>query len=259
MHAENYHTRVVGNRFKKKIEEDGLSKATKELMGVMGVTVEYEKEGNPQFLEMRGKLNSEPGIAISNHPGQYDALAILSALDRKDIMFMVAGNVYDSLASVFGESRIVEAKRKGKKEIVELLEKAQEHIRNGGLFIYFPTGGRETWSDNPRFEFFSSFRYLIERMKPTDMIYSLNINHVGANPENPGLSIERVVRESAFASGSGRENPTLNRLAKPFRLKIDENYSQVDEWKKAIGRERNNELKNKILTLNYLDKFNKSN
>jgi len=256
--TEDYHTKIVGNRYKKKIEEKGLGEATKDLMGAMGVSVLSKRENDPEFSEMRKKLSTEPGIVIANHPGQYDALAILSTLNRQDIKFMVAGNVYEALSSVFGEERIIEAKRDGRKDLLDTLNGILKHIENGGLFIYFPTGGRETWSTDAKFEFFSSFRYLVEKMNSKDMVYSMNINPVSTNPERSGLSIERVVRESAFASDSGREIPILSKRAKPFTLEIDENYSQAGEWKNIIESEGSNPVKNKMLTLNYLEKFSKS-
>src|SRR3989344_6290356 len=61
------------------------------------VAPEFLQEENPQFQEMRKKLNTQSGIIICNHPVAFESSLILSVVTRNDLKIMVAKEIYDGL------------------------------------------------------------------------------------------------------------------------------------------------------------------
>lgn len=86
-----------------------------------------------------------PRLVLANHPGAYDALALMSALGRRDLLILAADRGFlralPRLSAHFlfvGESA---AQRAGS------LKRAVTHLRRGGALLHFPAGQIEPDAD----------------------------------------------------------------------------------------------------------------
>jgi hypothetical protein len=79
-----------------------------------------------------------PTIIASNHPGTYDALAILSQLPREDVKIIVGSNPF-FCDMPNGRKFLIFATRK-QNERFEVIRQAIHHLQKGGLLLIFPAG-----------------------------------------------------------------------------------------------------------------------
>lgn len=276
--ARDWREKIITDKFKRNIEKFGLARSARMLLDSVNAKLHFEKEGDESCGEIRHKLNNEAGVVIANHPGNFDLLCILAAIDRKDLKFMVSADAQEAWSRLFGEDLVVpslhmyatreeaeEAKKRNRKEKIsqeEIIKRQRiaqdnlviarsilDHIKNGGLFIYFPTGGDDS-RHMERFKFENLFRLLVDKMKPTDMVYSFNI----LNPEKRRTKMDQVLRMAGLFSDASRSgNINVSRLAEPILINVDEDYSQATEWKNLMNG--NKDKDNEALTQHYLEKF----
>jgi hypothetical protein len=276
--ARDWREKIITDKFRRNIEKFGLACSARTMLDSVNAKLHFEKEGDESCSEIRHKLNNEAGVVIANHPGNFDLLCILAAIERKDLKFMVSADAQEAWSRLFGEKLVVpslhmyatreeaeEAKKgnRGEKlshdEIIKRQRIAQDnlvivrsildHIKNGGLFIYFPTGGDDS-RHMERFKFENLFRLLVGKMKPTDMVYSFNI----LNPEKRRTKMDQVLRTAGLFSGAGKSgNINISRLTEPISINVDENCSKATEWKSLLSG--NKDKDNEALTEHYLGKF----
>jgi 1-acyl-sn-glycerol-3-phosphate acyltransferase len=86
-----------------------------------------------------------PQLVLANHPGAYDALALMSALQRKDLLILAADRRFlralPRLSAHFlfvGDSTSQRARA---------LKNAVTHLRRGGALLHFPAGQIEPDAD----------------------------------------------------------------------------------------------------------------
>lgn len=77
-----------------------------------------------------------PLLVMSNHPGAYDSLLLIDALDRDDLMIVISAiPALMRLPHVAHHFLKVEP---GKRPATTLLNQAREHLRAGGAVLIFP-------------------------------------------------------------------------------------------------------------------------
>jgi Acyltransferase len=91
------------------------------------------------------RLGEGPRLVLANHPGAYDALALMSALGREDLLILAADRRFlralPHLSARFlfvGEHA---SQRAG------ALKRAVSHLRRGGALLHFPAGQIEPDAD----------------------------------------------------------------------------------------------------------------
>jgi len=277
--ARDWREGIMADNFKGDVEKCGMAQAAQMLLNALNIKPLFEKENSDGYAQMRNKLNSESGIVIANHPGNFDLLCILAALDRKDLKFMVSADVHKMWSNIFGEDVVVpalhmhetreeagkvkrEKNEKGNLSEDEIQKRQKiahdnllifrsilDHVRKGGLFIYFPTGGDDS-RRTEEFQFENSFQFLVKKMKPTDIIYSFNIS-LGEKEQDKRDQVLRVAGSFSDASTGGKIN--VSRFTEQLILKIDEEYSQASEWQGlSSGKKEEDSV---TMTRHYLEKF----
>lgn len=232
--------KLFGN-IEKDVSERGIAAlhdAINTYFEIWNVAPAYRCETEGGFSDMRNKLNSDAGIVISNHPGYMDVPAILKCIARDDIKIMVDKEGYDILRELIGERYIVPADR-------SVLSEVEAHIKNGGIFLIFPTGevGNEI-------NFRAGFTKLLENLHPDDMVYSFYVH-----PDDV-QSVERAYggRQVGVASALYLHPSTnINRLRKTKEIGVEERYSTVREWQEASSGQTTTRGKTALLTKHYKD------
>lgn len=120
-------SRRLGRRlstFDRQIERSGLATAARELMSAMGAKILVEGEAP------RGEA-----LVVMNHPGAYDALALMTALGRDDVRFLARDRRF--LRSLPGLSRhMLFVSASG-------LRSALRHLGRGGAVVQLGAGAIE--------------------------------------------------------------------------------------------------------------------
>lgn len=215
---------------------EALHEAINKYFAIWNVAPTYKQEGSENFSAMRNKLNSEAGIIISNHPGYMDVPAILNCINREDIKIMVDKEGYDILSKMVGKKYIVPADK-------SVLSEVAVHIKNGGIFLIFPTG--ET---GKRLDFRAGFTKLIENLEPDNMVYSFYVN-----PQDV-MTVESAYHgRTAGVASALYLNPALNvnRLRETKAVRIDESFTTAREWQEAAQGSQRLKEKTAFLTKHY--------
>jgi hypothetical protein len=120
-------------RFDASIDELGLARAASSTLADLGAR--YRCEGPPP--PRRGPL-----LVVANHPGAYDALCLLAALERDDVAMVAADRVFlralPALARHMcfvpdGPEAAVPSRARG-------LRSALRHLADGGAVVHFAAG-----------------------------------------------------------------------------------------------------------------------
>jgi hypothetical protein len=92
----------------------------------------------------------EPGprLVLANHPGAYDALALMSALEREDLLILAADRRF--LRALPGLSTHLLFVGEGTGQRARALKRAVSHLRGGGALLHFPAGQIEPDADFER-------------------------------------------------------------------------------------------------------------
>jgi 1-acyl-sn-glycerol-3-phosphate acyltransferase len=90
-------------------------------------------------------LGEGPRLVLANHPGAYDALALMSALGRDDLRILAADRSFLRALPRLSSHLLFVAERPG--ERAGALKRAVRHLRNGGALLHFPAGTIEPDAD----------------------------------------------------------------------------------------------------------------
>ena len=141
----------------------------------LGIEPVYKNVNENDFVEDRAKLQQESGLIICNHPGTIEITAIMKALQRRDVVYVVSPSAMKFFVEIFGESAekfLVPVKHtnpEGEDQVSrELLPKLEEHIGAGGVAVLFPSGGNDR--DGQPLEFEGAFRHLINKSDDQKMV-----------------------------------------------------------------------------------------
>lgn len=123
-------------RFDRRIAEAGLPEAASEALRALGA----------RFTVDRRAPAEGPLLVVANHPGAYDALALMAALGRRDLAIIAADRRF--LRALSGMRRHfvfvpVDADRRGALARVAALRSASRHLQEGGALLHFPAGSIE--------------------------------------------------------------------------------------------------------------------
>jgi len=198
---------------------------------------EYLHQEDPGFEFDRKRLNSEPGLIISNHPGPGDCPAVLNALTRKDMKFLVAEeSIKGEKLDTFLPPDMLLGASKDMGMLRGAISTIKKHIENGGALFYFPTGLVPSHGEA---EFASLFAALVREIPPESMVYAFNIN---------ASDIQKVTKKTTFAARTTSDFllpkilKPITKIGEPSTIRIDERYTNVDQWLdafKSSGRSKN--------------------
>ncbi|MBX4186682.1 MAG: 1-acyl-sn-glycerol-3-phosphate acyltransferase [Candidatus Doudnabacteria bacterium] len=192
------------------------------------VTPVFVKESSPEFGKMREQLNTRSGIAIANHPSNLDVPLVGVAVERTDFKIVSGRKGAPLLAEAIGNDHVISLDRRTPLALKKSFEEIFQQIDNGGLVIMYPTGGQRKHKPNQHNEYFQSgIRFILKNIKSESMVYSFYID-----PTN------------------------IDNLGENESVKIDENITDAAEWQEIIDKNSKNPEQLKVLTENYLTKFN---
>jgi len=131
-------SRTLGDtlaRLDRDVAEHGLPAAAQRALHRFGVA-----------LRIAGEAPREgPCLVLANHPGAYDALALMSALARQDLRVLTADRQFlralPGLSAHFLFVGDAAGQRAG------ALKRATRHLRGGGALLHFPAGQIEPDAD----------------------------------------------------------------------------------------------------------------
>lgn len=97
-------------------------------------------------LETRGAAPQPgPQLVLANHPGAYDALALMSALQRQDLRILAADRTFLRALPRLSAHLLFVAEHPS--ERAGALKRAVRHLRQGGALLHFPAGQIEPDAD----------------------------------------------------------------------------------------------------------------
>lgn len=122
-------------RLDRDVAERGLPVAAQRALRGFGVA-----------LHTNGEAPSDgPQLVLANHPGAYDALALMSALGRRDLRILTADRAFlRALPSLSAHFLFV---GDAKEQRAGALKRATRHLRRGGALLHFPAGQIEPDAD----------------------------------------------------------------------------------------------------------------
>lgn len=236
---------AAGLAEKAKAEAGGfdLAKACDLALKNANIRVDYQKARTPEFQRDRLKLQTQSGLVISNHPGRPDIFAVLQTLEREDVLVMAKPQVAQAAGKLFGSQYFLPASREPR-QLVRDFSKIETHIRRGGLFVLFPTGGRKS-------EFQPGFRIILEKIPASSMVYCFNVNSQDVRKASGGIARRMAGAASEEVLGFIK-NPY--RLADPAIVRVDEEYTQAAEWQRLLVDAPKNR-QDEVLKQHYAEKF----
>ena len=207
----------------------------------LGVVPEFVQENNPQFKNMRNKLNTEAGIIICNHPGWVETPAILSILHRDNLKIMQNKTYYDLLPPEVAIRYFFPAEHGP--SLRSVLNKIKAHIEGGGILLIYPSGGNEKKKGTT---FKSGLRGILALLKPDQMVYCFNINNEDAKEARPGVGLaSELFLHPSF---------NINKTGSPQRVRMNEAYTKASEWQSSIEGVSKDDA-NQTLTKKYESMF----
>ncbi|HWP09315.1 MAG TPA: 1-acyl-sn-glycerol-3-phosphate acyltransferase [Polyangiaceae bacterium] len=102
---------------------------------------------------------SGPCLVLANHPGAYDALALMRALGRRDLLILAADREF--LRALAGLSAHLVFVGDAPSERARALKRSLVWLRQGGALLHFPAGMVE-----PDADFVAPHVSLLERWQP---------------------------------------------------------------------------------------------
>jgi hypothetical protein len=117
------------------VEEQGLPAAAQRALQRFGVALQTSGAG-------RGE---GPQLVLANHPGAYDALALMSALERKDLLILAADRQFLRALPRLSAHFLFVGESAGQR--AGALKRAVTHLRRGGALLHFPAGQIEPDAD----------------------------------------------------------------------------------------------------------------
>lgn len=86
-----------------------------------------------------------PVLVLANHPGAYDALSLMSALERKDLLILAADRQFLRALPRLSAHFLFVGDSAGQR--AGALKRALTHLRRGGALLHFPAGQIEPDAD----------------------------------------------------------------------------------------------------------------
>lgn len=170
------------------------------------------------------KLNSKPGLIISNHPSIVDAPGILSQIERNDLKIVVKEDLYSISPQGLKELFIPASKDPSKAK--ELIKETVDTIHDGGAVLLFPTGGREI--DLKENNYHSGFRVIVNKLDPETMVFVVNVQ-----------VLNNLLKDKQMTNLSNASNLFFSEI--PSQLFLDESevqirgkYTKAKDWQKII-------------------------
>jgi 1-acyl-sn-glycerol-3-phosphate acyltransferase len=122
----------VLERFDRRIVDVGLSRAAAETLAVLGASVSSTGK-----VPMQGAL-----LVCANHPGAYDALALLACMRRDDVAIIAHDRSFLRLLPSLAPHLVFVPEHTGHGRTTGLL-RALRQLRKGGALLHFPAGAIE--------------------------------------------------------------------------------------------------------------------
>jgi len=184
----------------------GLPQAAAHALSRFGVTLRVSGE----------EPGAGPCLVLANHPGAYDALALMRALGRRDLLILAADREF--LRALSGLSPHLVFVGEAPSERARALKRSLVWLRRGGALLHFPAGRVE-----PDADFVSPHLPLLE-------------------PWQPGVSVlvkacESVAGSVLVAGVRGVHSPRAKRLL-INRLAEKRGISTLSPLVQLIGRLR---------------------
>lgn len=117
------------------IAERGLPAAAAQALTSFGV----------ELRESGAAPESKACLVLANHPGAYDALALMSALRRRDLLILAADRVFLRALPNLSQHLLFVGDTPG--ERAAALKRALLRLRSGGAVLHFPAGQIEPDAD----------------------------------------------------------------------------------------------------------------
>jgi 1-acyl-sn-glycerol-3-phosphate acyltransferase len=119
-------------RFDDETARDGLGAAARALLARLGATHAVE-----------GSIPRAGGLLVAtNHPGAYDALVLMAAIDRRDMLFLAAERAFLRALPEVARSLLFIPEREAAGR-ARALRRAVQHLRSGGAIVHFGAGAIE--------------------------------------------------------------------------------------------------------------------
>lgn len=118
--------------FDRRIGEVGLARAAEETLAELGARVRSTGE-----VPKRGAL-----LVCANHPGAYDALALLTCMRRDDVAMIAHDRSFLRMLPAL-EPHLVFVPEREEHARTAGLRRALRHLRDGGALLHFPAGAIE--------------------------------------------------------------------------------------------------------------------
>ncbi|MBI5733501.1 MAG: hypothetical protein HY973_00965 [Candidatus Kerfeldbacteria bacterium] len=234
-------------------EQGGFKAAGEYFLDITNTKINYRSEKSADFAEQRQKLQTEAGLIICNHPGYVEIPAILQALDRRDVKIMINRHIYEEFCQQFGEQYFV-PNAQTPRELVEIMNQAISHIKNGGAFLLFPTGGEklDVYNGKDKPKFMGGFRNILSRLSADNMIYSFYVD-----PEQSyQMRRSKVPTFAGIASEViSKGNFNINQSRDQQIIKVDERYTQADFWQSLLRQTKDKHEQDKLLASAYFNQI----
>ena len=216
----------------------------------LNVNTTFIQGGSEHFQEMRENLNTKPGIAIANHPTPFDSCFVFQALNRNDILLVLAAEWSAYASQIMGQKHILaaphdeEAMEKGNQRVTE-------HISAGGLLVMFPSAYMEKSASQLRFK--SGFRHFVSKIAPDNMVYAFNIDPDVAPTLRTHILGKAEPADKVIQVALG---VSLRPMPQPTEIKVNESYSTAAEWQKIISDSTAlpSDQQNELLAKHFLEK-----
>lgn len=122
----------VLERFNQRIAEAGVALAARETLAELGARVHSSGD-----VPKRGAL-----LVCANHPGAYDALALLASMQRDDVAIIAHDRSFLRMLPAL-EAHLVFVPEHDGHGRTSGLRRALRHLRGGGALLHFPAGAIE--------------------------------------------------------------------------------------------------------------------
>jgi hypothetical protein len=233
------------------LEQGGYPAISREIFDLANIEPHLLQAENPEFEDMRKRLNTEPGLVICNHPGIFfDFPVVLEALhseigDRPDVKILVSSTYAPVYNKLFDKYHFISTEDIMKPSGFKGLLK---HIEDGGLVVIFPTGGGEEGTKH-RIRFEDGLSAVVKKINSDAMVYSFYIDPEGvskAMKERPAMKL------GVWSGATMMPEANINNLRPRESFDVNEWYSKAGEWQQLIKDNKGKE--SEALTDFYLEK-----
>jgi 1-acyl-sn-glycerol-3-phosphate acyltransferase len=121
--------------FDSAVTTHGIADAARRALGDFRVQLEVRRPQAPEG----------PCLVLANHPGAYDALSLMSAVGRDDLLILAADREF--LRALPRLSRHLLPVGERPEQRARTLRRARHHLLRGGAVLHFPAGAIEPDAD----------------------------------------------------------------------------------------------------------------